>query len=511
MAYLNETSTWEPEIYRIQVYDPILGGAEGVVNIQPRQIGSRTKWLLGLLGAEHPVEGEHSITDDMVASNAAIAESKAVLDVPFEKLHAMLDELDINLDILEEDVSEFTGSDGLRIAVLSRALQELWKTAASPFSFEFFEDSMSMRKSNRTYQLIDVVSTVKGDDTVIVESTEGLQDGDSMLVTSQDKIDTELVTIKKVLNDTRFLAVSPLSSSRKSGYVTACTWDMSRSPAVAQAGGVYLSGPLSTLSRVSSGTFVIRRDSTPGVLSVYAGHVEGDGRVEEWHALSLTESRKSGTDYYDDFYIVPQHLTGSAIIFQVKNDTGASISVYHLALAAALYSANIDVIERPTVLDPYGTVYADAITMLCSTYRNIWRDPFERTDFRFTPEDGGESYVVSTDKQYPENTTMSLEMLPEGAYRVSARHVSDMGDISPWSEPVDVYVQPSGEFFGFEGAPHSDRFLDGTDDADEVSPFRSLDYELIRFGFDGTDHTGGFDTVLFATAGQLDNTTDISE
>ena len=511
MAYLKETSTWEPEIYRIQVYDPILGGTEGVVNIQPRQIGNRTKWLLGLLGAEHPVEGEHSITEDMVVNNAAIASSKAVLDVPFERLHSMLDELDINLDILEEDVSEFTGSDGLRITVLSRALQELWKTAASPFSFEFFEDTMSMRKNNRTYRLIDVVSTVGGDDTVIVESTEGLYTGDSIFVTSQDKLDTEIVTIKQVLNDTRFLATAPLSSSRKSGYVTACTWDMEGCPVIAQPGGMYLSAPLSTLSRVSAGTFIIRRDTSPGVLSVYAAHLGEEGTIGEWRKLPLTDNRKSGTDYYDDFYSVPQELTGTSIVFQVKNETGVPISVHHMDLATTSYDANVDVIERPSVLDPFGTVNADAITMLCTTYRSIWRDPFERTEFSFTPEAGGEAYIVSTDKQYPENTTISLEKLPEGSYNVAARHVSDMGDISPWSEPVSIYVQPAGEFFGFEGAPHSDRFRDGTDETDEVSTFRSLDYELIRFGFDGTDHTGGFDTVLFATAGQINNTTDISE
>ncbi|NLF56578.1 MAG: hypothetical protein GX580_02955 [Candidatus Hydrogenedens sp.] len=45
MANLTETSIWESGIYRIETTDPIIGGENGISNIQAKQLGSRTKYL----------------------------------------------------------------------------------------------------------------------------------------------------------------------------------------------------------------------------------------------------------------------------------------------------------------------------------------------------------------------------------------------------------------------------------------------------------------------------------
>jgi len=45
MANVTETSTWESGIYQLETTDPVEGGALGISNLQPKQLGNRTKWL----------------------------------------------------------------------------------------------------------------------------------------------------------------------------------------------------------------------------------------------------------------------------------------------------------------------------------------------------------------------------------------------------------------------------------------------------------------------------------
>lgn len=45
MANLIETPKWEDGIYRIELTDPVVGGEDGIDNIQAKQLGNRTLWL----------------------------------------------------------------------------------------------------------------------------------------------------------------------------------------------------------------------------------------------------------------------------------------------------------------------------------------------------------------------------------------------------------------------------------------------------------------------------------
>jgi len=45
MGVLTESATWENTINQIETTDPVLGGADGVVNKGPRQLANRTKYL----------------------------------------------------------------------------------------------------------------------------------------------------------------------------------------------------------------------------------------------------------------------------------------------------------------------------------------------------------------------------------------------------------------------------------------------------------------------------------
>ncbi len=45
MATLTETAQWEDGIYRIELTDPVVGGEDGISNIQAKQLGNRTLYL----------------------------------------------------------------------------------------------------------------------------------------------------------------------------------------------------------------------------------------------------------------------------------------------------------------------------------------------------------------------------------------------------------------------------------------------------------------------------------
>ena len=46
MGNLNETEKWEENIYQLETSDPVLGGADGISNRAPRQLGKQErKWL----------------------------------------------------------------------------------------------------------------------------------------------------------------------------------------------------------------------------------------------------------------------------------------------------------------------------------------------------------------------------------------------------------------------------------------------------------------------------------
>ncbi|MCL1837003.1 MAG: hypothetical protein FWG46_05600 [Treponema sp.] len=45
MANLQETSQWETGIYQIAPTDAVMGGPNGIANLQARQLGNRTRFL----------------------------------------------------------------------------------------------------------------------------------------------------------------------------------------------------------------------------------------------------------------------------------------------------------------------------------------------------------------------------------------------------------------------------------------------------------------------------------
>ena len=114
MAEIREKARWVDEVYRIQKTDPILGGEDGVINVQPTQITNRTAFLKQSAEAEHTEGGRHQVTNDMVADDAAIDEGKLLFEVPLKTVSSALEGAQDEISALQKEVVDVIGDDGIR-------------------------------------------------------------------------------------------------------------------------------------------------------------------------------------------------------------------------------------------------------------------------------------------------------------------------------------------------------------------------------------------------------------
>ncbi|AKA25719.1 hypothetical protein [Pseudomonas chlororaphis] len=73
MADLPEPIQWTPGIYQLETSDPVLGGPEGIDNLQAKQLASRTQWLKDQL--QKVIDG---VTAIVVATKLAVARTISI-------------------------------------------------------------------------------------------------------------------------------------------------------------------------------------------------------------------------------------------------------------------------------------------------------------------------------------------------------------------------------------------------------------------------------------------------
>lgn len=84
MADLVEEEKWEPGVYQLEETDPVVGGENGVDNLQAKQLGNRTQYLLGKLkqaiSATLPVKVTGNVHDGFsISINSASSSAAGVV------------------------------------------------------------------------------------------------------------------------------------------------------------------------------------------------------------------------------------------------------------------------------------------------------------------------------------------------------------------------------------------------------------------------------------------------
>lgn len=73
MANLTETAAWEGGIYQIETTDPVVGGPDGISNIQAKQLANRTKYLKGFADEVAGARGGKGSLDERLDQYDAFA------------------------------------------------------------------------------------------------------------------------------------------------------------------------------------------------------------------------------------------------------------------------------------------------------------------------------------------------------------------------------------------------------------------------------------------------------
>ena len=450
MAEIREKARWVDEIYRIQKTDAILGGDDGVINVQPTQITDRTAFLKQSTESEHTAGGHHQVTNSMIAEDAAIDESKLLFEIPLTTVTSALEGAKAEISALQKDVVDVIGDDGVLIHGLTKTVLLDWKYADFGFDFEMWTGNLIMRDiENRV-----VTCAVADDDSIDVTDSSGLRQGMRLLLSDGDN--AEEVEIKELLDKGRIILKDVLRHTYRTPATLGYTnWEITEGLGTGAPGSIYYSKTTTVLAQSPLGTLVIRRDTGSGSLAVQYrdGNVSGNWKTATIGKVTLTSD--------EEWFAVKQ---------------------------------TVNTIRTPDITSPAANqyVFRDMLTLSCTGYFNVYRDPFTRTEYLISDKETGTPLIIfSTDRQEPIELIDQSKLPINGAYTVSCRHGSDIGEWSPWSRPVDFSLIPVEIFFGFLGALRSMGFNDAN--------FYTLASDPIRFGFYGAPRSAGFGAASFTT------------
>jgi hypothetical protein len=485
MGSIAEQSRWAPDIYRIQTTDPVLGGQDGIINIQPEQVASRTLYLKDRLEQEHSPDGEHCVTDSQVADIAGIQEAKLALDIPTADLSddfALANEAMLRL---KDEVEAIVGKNGFFVDGLSKVMQLNWKYGDWGFDFEFFSDGLTMRDMRN----VDARSAIGRDDSVDCEDTSGIVPGMRLIIS--DGTRREEVEVRSVLERGRIRLVHDLAYTYdEPAFLGYTDWDLGTpGVAVVRNGRVFYSRMTPVLQNAALGSLLICRDAGAGALKVQYRDTGEDG---EWITVECDRVFPHDTDAakcYEHYTVI-----GTNVQLRIEGASETEARVHHMVLFPEPFRNLESFIRKPDVVYPEDAseAWQDMILLESSPFLSAYRDYYVQTEYGlFDAATGALAHTISCRTRDFHIREDATGMPPAGEYLVRCRHQSDVSEWSSWSNPVRITLHAARVLFGFAGTANGRAFND--------APMDSLGFYPIHFGFEGAKLSGGFDSVSFTT------------
>ncbi len=265
MANVTESSVYEEGIYQIETTDPVLGGENGIANVQAKQLANRTTYL-------------KQFADEV------------------EEARGMASSLGARIDTIEEITGTLEEASAISV---QQAVSLDWLYRDNKIEFELFRPG---------YTLIDmadvaIVQGVSGDDSIDVADTSAIRTGEYYVV-ADDAGDDFLVLVTEKLSAQRIRISQNLPRTLGAGVVTRCS--MPRIDHVAQAavGNIWLSGLVILEDDQTGGAVVVRRSLNSGEARLYFR----DASHTAWTEVIWSLRRQGGdiaAGMADYEYIVP--------------------------------------------------------------------------------------------------------------------------------------------------------------------------------------------------------------
>lgn len=435
MANLREQDLWSDPIYLIERHDPLMGGEYGINNIQARQLGCRTVWLLARLMAEHTPDGGHTLSQEHIAEKAGILERKLNLDFSTEPMGKELEQIRLVLQEQSSSIEKLVTLENSLYGPLYEALKISWKFGYPRFAFELFNPVFSLRPA---FLPVRVMETISGDDSIDVSSSETLEIGATYILWDEDDNQSEFVTVKNILTDKRVILCHSETTTRLGkGVLIATSWlPGKRGFMLAPGGSKYISRKIDILNNLAGGRLVLAHTGeTDFVVEIRR---TGGANSSIWERLPLIsrEYREQGEIWKSEWQI-----PGCSFYFRIAVQDDCEID--HIAIVSDHANNSVSSVRTPRVvdsdftLDRYGALYG---VPHASTLFEI----SPNADFRagckcleFGPE---KSSLPIWD--YRVRVISGLEPLSSGdALWWRARYKAENGDVSGFSS-LGHYIQP---------------------------------------------------------------------
>lgn len=265
MANVTETAAFEAGIYQIETTDPVLGGENGIANVQAKQLANRTAYL-------------KQFADE-------VTEARGTKETLGERL-----------DIIESITGDLEETSAVSV---QQAVSLDWLYRGNKIAFELWRPG---------YTLIDMtdialVQGVSGDDSIDVASTAGLKTNEYYVVS--DTVGSILIKITEILSAQRIRIETNLTRNLTAGVLTRCSMVRDElHQAVGVVGNIWLSKLVNVEDDATGGAVVIRRTLNSGEARLYFR----DATRTSWTEVSWSQRRQGdGIDagFADYEYVVP--------------------------------------------------------------------------------------------------------------------------------------------------------------------------------------------------------------
>lgn len=265
MANVTETPMFEEGIYQIETTDPVLGGSNGIANVQAKQLANRTTYL-------------KRITDEVIEARG----NKETLSE--------------RLDIIESITGDLEETSAVSV---QQAVSLDWTYRGNKIAFELWRPG---------YTLIDtediaIVQGISGDDSIDIADTTNIRTNEYYAVSDNAGTDF-LILVTEKLSAQRIRISANLPRTLGAGVVTRCSLARENHEAIGIVGNIWLSKLINVEDDSTGAAVVVRRTLNSGDARLYFR----DGTHTNWTEV-IWSQRRQGDDipagYADYEYVVP--------------------------------------------------------------------------------------------------------------------------------------------------------------------------------------------------------------
>lgn len=375
MSNLKERSYWYETIYQIAPEDPPMGGDFGLNNVAHMQLACRLTWLRDFFARQHDLaDGHHFLSAKDVAKDANIPECSLDLDVPTAQLRNEVDASLQTMKNLENFVDNQIDIDGTNLFDIYKALIIYWQLEFSRISFDLFLPEFSFYDWDNN----PIIDGVKGDDSLDVNHTRYLHEGEHILLINSTETEDREFVIKHILTDHRLVLTTDLPEYRHDGRLGYTTWNINREHTIAKANSVYLTKRMDTFLEGVEGELTI----CSALKNQFSVYYRTDYK-EMWKQASITNV------YFEDDlqYTVYRIFTNAPVFFRIVADTDCEVN--HMVLRAIGVDDISGMLRIPRIHDRFK----------CVRYGSIYGIPMQSAQIQ-----------ISTDSFFSNNQFQDIEI-----------------------------------------------------------------------------------------------------